>query len=692
MRACAARAAPVAGALTLALACLGSSAGSAGAEAQSSAYRVRALCPAPTPGYYDCLGLRLAAQQPLSLPGATRAKPAPSDAPAASSPATQGQSEGEEPAEGAAGQGSTAGATGAGSTEGAASEGPAAGASRIEYTQPWGGSLSPQNVLGAYGLATAHAPASQQTLALVDAYDDPGAEHDLQVFDEQFGLPACTSANGCFTEVKLHSPAVNPSWALEIATDIEVAHGLCSSCKILLIEAPSNRNAKLEEAEHTAELRGAQEISDSWGGPEAGITAGKDSAGAFDHPGTVITAAAGDYGYLDWDEEESIERGFADYPASSPHVVAVGGTRLALGTGGAWSGESVWNGDGAGGGGCSTVLGAPAWQQSLPDWSAVGCESHRAVADIAADADPYTGVAVYDSTPIREGENEYLGWEKLGGTSVASPIIAAAFALAGGAALQEGGTPVEYPARTLYENVAANSWSLHDVTSGSNGACARGFSLQTGESECSAGEEAASCAERAICIAGSGYDGPSGVGTPAALAAFKAPAIAAQERPSEAPAGATSEPGGGSHAAGGSGSGQPVGGSTAAAQAQQGETSTASGKSRAAHTRAVSPSISALALTRSALAALTRRRSAPSRLWFTFKLNIEATLRVRLAVRVVKHGHGGWRNLPVGATIAGSPGSDTAHLGLARELAPGRYRLTLTPARGHARSLVFRAR
>ena len=161
----------------------------------------------------------------------------------------------------------------------------------------------------------------------------------------------------------------------------------------------------------------------------------------------MITASAGDNGYLDWDSGA----GAVEFPAASPHVVAVGGTRLKLGPGSIWEGETVWNGDGAGGGGCSTIFPAPSWQLSLPDWSSVGCSTARAVADVSADADPYTGVAVSDSTSpecetsYTEGKTKHvLHWCTLGGTSLASPLIASVFALAGGA----GG--VSYPASTLY--------------------------------------------------------------------------------------------------------------------------------------------------------------------------------------------------------------------------------------------------
>ncbi len=217
---------------------------------------------------------------------------------------------------------------------------------------------------------------------------------------------------------------------------------------------------------------------------------------AFDHPGVVITASAGDDGYLNWLEEP--RSAYASFPASSPHVVAVGGTRLSpLGTSGEWTGERVWNdggesgrvkdGHGAGGGGCSVQFAAPPWQRDVSDWSRVGCGSDRAVADVAADADPYTGLAVYDSSSP-ECTSEYdtenakkelvrhtvAHWCTIGGTSLASPLIASVFALAGGA---QG---VEYPAQTLYENAAKSSATLHDVSEGSNGECLLPFDEEAG--------------------------------------------------------------------------------------------------------------------------------------------------------------------------------------------------------------------
>jgi hypothetical protein len=650
----------------------------AGAALSPSAYGVGALCAAPAPGYAGCLGLRLVAKQPLSLTGAQE------------------------------------------STRAARTAIPAV--KQIEFEQPWKGSLPPQGVLTAYGLSAVPAPAAQQTLALVDAFADPTAEGDLRVFDEQYDLPSCTTANGCFTKVELGSPATEAGWAQETATDIEVAHGLCESCKILLVEANSNDNTDLEAAEEKAEQLGATEISNSWGGPDEGVTAEEDRHSPFDHPGTVITAAAGDDGYLNWDAEESSEHEFADYPASSPHVIAVGGTRLGLNAG-AWQEETVWNGAGAGGGGCATKLTAPAWQQSLAAWSSVGCNSRRAVADVSADADPYTGVSVYDSTPIREtigkGEEvEYRGWVTIGGTSVASPVIAATFALAGGAAKNTKGETVKYPAQTLYENLAADPGALHDVVSGSNGACANGFNEHTGLSECSLAEEDASCLAKAICLARPGYDGPTGVGTPDGIAAFQAPVPGAGPGSGEGQPGKEGESGAGSSKGGEGASQEGEEGSTSAgvegsggAGASGGVGVGSGGEAREAFTglllppgaqpagpalsipgsSAILPVLSAVALTHKASTALRHGPLKISRIAFAFTLNVPARVRVTLAERVFAHGHRSWRALATNSlTITAAKGRDGAHLRGRGTLSPGRYRLTLTPLHGRARTISFR--
>lgn len=519
-------------------------------------------------------------------------------------------------------------------------------------------------------------PSSTQTIALVDAYDSATITGDLQVFSSQFGLPACTEANGCFRKVNQAGNAsplpasggeLERGWAQEIATDVEVAHGICPSCHILLVEAESNTNANLYAAEQTAASLGATEISNSWGGGEPSI----DSS-AFNHPGVVITASSGDSGYLNWFSETAPES--AEYPASSPHVIAVGGTRLNLNaTTKAWESETVWNdggfsggafrGAGAGGSGCSVPFTAAPWQQSLGNWASVGCGSSRAVADVSADADPYTGVAVYDSTET-EGNK---GWATIGGTSVAAPIVASVFALAGGA------HGVAYPARTLYENQRQFPVSLHDVTVGSNGECRKPFEKSTGTSGCTTGEEAQTCSAQAICLAGSGYDGPTGVGTPNGVLGFA---------PRGSIPGAVEETG---QAAAGAGAGAtgvqppPTGTSAPGADAP---TSTAAAPP--------TPVVSALSLTRNAKAALNRGRPKLSKLGFAFTLNAPARLRVTVYRRVRIHGRLQWKAVSGPSTIVASGGAQSRRLTGSAALVAGQYRLTLQPEHGAVRSIAFR--
>ncbi len=458
----------------------------------ASNYSVRRVCPPPTPGHASCLSLEL-----IPVTASARAHTHPLGM-ARSAP------------------------VGAGNAA-AICEPPSAAEGCY--------GLRPQDLHSAYVLPTATEASATQTIALVEAYNDPNAEADLKFYDKEFGLPECTKTNGCFTQLNQEGhegplPQTEGGWALEISLDIETAHAICQNCHLMLIEASSESFADLDAAEARAAELGATEISNSWGG-EAPSTDGP----AFNHPGIAITAAAGDDGYLNWDAEALLEKGFADYPAASPHVIAVGGTRLSLEAGtGAWKEETVWNdgssvneGVGVTGGGCSDFT-APSWQREVSDWSQLGCGSARAVTDVSADGDPYTGLAVYDSTPYPTpfGE-EVLDWVPIGGTSLGTPLVAATFALAGGA------HGVEYPAQTLYSHL--RSGSLHDITSGSNGECDKSFNELTGLSGCTAAEEEqASCPEHhLVCGAGPGYDGPSGVGTPDGLGAFQRPSQPSKE-------------------------------------------------------------------------------------------------------------------------------------------------------------------
>jgi subtilase family serine protease len=322
----------------------------------------------------------------------------------------------------------------------------------------------------AYGLPAG--ASTSQTIAIVDAYDDPTIASDLNVYSTQFGLPQCNGANPCFRKVNQNGvagsyPRADGGWALEISLDVEVAHAICPNCTILLVEASSASLGNLEAAVNTAARLGATEISNSYGGGEY---SGEVGDTAYNHPGIAVTVSSGDNGY-----------GQFGFPAASPYVVAVGGTTLTLGAGNAWAGERAWSGAGSG---CSGYLSAQAWQTSLSNWSLTGCGARRGVADVAADADPNTGAAVYDTTKY-QGRS---GWLKVGGTSLSSPLIAGVYALAGNAA------SASYPASLAY----ANPTALHDVTSGSNG----------------------TCGGTTMCAGAAGYDGPTGLGTPNGLGGF----------------------------------------------------------------------------------------------------------------------------------------------------------------------------
>jgi hypothetical protein len=320
----------------------------------------------------------------------------------------------------------------------------------------------PAQLRGAYNLPSA-AP-RVQTIAIVTAYDSPNIEKDLRFYSKTFALPDCGSANGCFRKVngagaKAPLPSANPLWALETSLDVQVAHAVCSNCKILLVEAASSAVNDLVAAVDTAANLGANVISNSWVVNEFRGETSLDYH--FNRPRIAITAASGDAGYgVKW-------------PAASPYVTAVGGTTLDLYGSNARVSESAWE---RGGSGCSAYESKPAWQ------SDAGCKQ-RTVPDVAAVANPDTGAAVYDSY----GYSGQRGWFKVGGTSLAAPIVAAAYALAGNADTVIAGS---YP--------YAHASSLFDVQSGSNGTCSSAY----------------------LCTASTGYDGPTGLGAPAGVGAF----------------------------------------------------------------------------------------------------------------------------------------------------------------------------
>jgi len=327
------------------------------------------------------------------------------------------------------------------------------------------GGYSPDDLRSAYNLPST-STGSGQTVAIVDAFDDPNAESDLKKYRAQYGIAECTAANGCFRKVNESGgtsyPEASAEWSPEISLDLDMVSAICPNCHILLVEASNEFSSSFADAEDEAAKLGATEISNSFGGETPSEP--PEFAAAYDHPGIPITAAAGDHGFI------------VESPASNPHVIAVGGTTLMPAKNSRGWSETVWfEHEGAGtGSGCSEEP-KPAWQLDT------GCP-FRTNNDVAAVADPNTPVSVYDSYKP-EGHSS---WRLLGGTSAATPIVAAAMALS---------TPYTRTlegAKSLYLEADGlqGAGLLNDIVSGGNGSCGN-----------------------YLCEAETGYDGPTGVGS-----------------------------------------------------------------------------------------------------------------------------------------------------------------------------------
>jgi hypothetical protein len=339
------------------------------------------------------------------------------------------------------------------------------------------GGYGPSDLQSAYSLTTAASGrGAGETVGIVDAYSDPNASTDLNLYRSQFGLPSCTTSNGCFKIVNqngqtspLPSTDSTGGWEAEESLDFDMVSAICPRCSILLVQAKSTSIADLGTAENTAVSMGAKFVSNSWSGSEFSGETSYDTY--FNHPGAAIAFASGDSGYG------------SGYPASSQYVTSVGGTTLTT-SNGTRTGETAWNGTGSG---CSADEAKPAWQTA--DSNALSGCLNRTENDVAAEADPNTPVAVYDTFPQQGGPA--AGWAEFGGTSAATPIIASVYALAG--------TPTGqvYPSSFSY---LAPSSNLHDVTAGSNGTC--------------------DLTRQYLCNAETGFDGPTGLGTPNGTAAF----------------------------------------------------------------------------------------------------------------------------------------------------------------------------
>ena len=307
--------------------------------------------------------------------------------------------------------------------------------------------LTPANVRTLYDFPAVMSSSGGkgQTIALIEAYDDPNIEADLAIFDIQFGLPACTTVNGCFKKISAAgvAPKVNAGWALETSLDVEWAHAIAPQAKILLVEAATDSLSDLLRAVVLAAEQKANVISMSWGVPEFSAETEIDSIfQAFSSIALVAASGDGGFGVV--------------YPAASPYVLAVGGTTIEVGyskRGVAQRlGETAWS---ASSGGISQFE-PPSVAQSvfLTEFPS------RAVPDIAYLADPYTGLAVFDSIPYQG----YYGWLQVGGTSAGAPQWSALIALASSNAGHAINTA--QVAYALYSSLGSASLPLFDITIG----------------------------------------------------------------------------------------------------------------------------------------------------------------------------------------------------------------------------------
>ncbi len=322
----------------------------------------------------------------------------------------------------------------------------------------------PPDIADIYGLDTSGGAGS--TVAVVAAFDNPNVEADLATFRAAWGLPACTSDDGCFRKVSQRGddvlPEAQPSWGVEIDIDVQAVSSSCPRCRVLLVEADSSAIEDIDAAENQAVALGARIVSNSFGGyrfdsiPYAHLR-------AFSHWGVATVAASGDGGYST-----------AEFPASWYQVIAVGGTSVTR-TDSGWA-QQAWRGSGSG---CSTWVLKPFWQTDP------GC-SHRSVVDLAALADPDRGLAIWDSYGM-EGFGLAPGWLVVGGTSLATPLVAGMIGLAG------------HPWRLSTPGyLYGHRSSLIDIVGGSTGTCDPAY----------------------LCNGVVGYDGPTGLGTPYGLGAL----------------------------------------------------------------------------------------------------------------------------------------------------------------------------
>ena len=342
---------------------------------------------------------------------------------------------------------------------------PQLSAAVVGHSGPTNDGYNPSQLQSAYKLPSS-TDGSGQIVAAVDAYNDPNAVSDFNTYRSSWGLAACNTSTkaGCLTVVNQNGAASplpansgSSGWATEESLDVDMVAAICPLCHVYLVEANTPSIANLGTSVNSAvSVLHAKYVSNSYGGGSSSSDPSYDTA-YYKHKGVAVTASAGDDGYG------------VSYPAASRFVVAVGGTSLVTSSNARGWTETVWSGSGSG---CAQFDAKPKWQHDT------GC-THRTDNDVAADANPDTGVAIYDTY-------DQGGWLEVGGTSVSSPIIASVYALAG--------APANKAAKTIYSHAS----NLFDVTSGSDGSCSPAY----------------------LCTGEVGYDGPTGMGTPNGIGAF----------------------------------------------------------------------------------------------------------------------------------------------------------------------------
>ncbi|WIX99296.1 S8 family serine peptidase [Amycolatopsis mongoliensis] len=318
------------------------------------------------------------------------------------------------------------------------------------------------DLAAAYGLPSDAGPDTLVGISI--AYDAPNLEADLAAYRAQYGLPPCTTANGCFRKVNQQGapaplPAASFGWAMESTLDVSMVSAACPSCRILVVEGNTPEFADLAETEDTAVRLGASVVSNSYGARESGAPLA--FASHYQHPGVTVVASSGDAGFT-----------AASYPAVLPTTVAVGGTTLARDPSSArgWA-ESAWQ---YGGSGCSAYIAKPSWQKDTH------C-GKRTVADIASAAED---IAIHYT--------DAGGWLPANGTSASAPYVAGLIARSG------------HAGATQPSSLYAKASSFTDITAGTNDPTGGGKK----------------CGNDYLCVAGPGYDAPTGVGVPSGLTGF----------------------------------------------------------------------------------------------------------------------------------------------------------------------------